>query len=66
MLLFFEAMLGQAWLRGLPITSCGCFGSGGGNSITREFIQNLVFLALAWAACRYGSAWSADNYVDTL
>ena len=66
MLLAFEAMLGQAWLRGLPITSCGCFGSGGGNSITREFTQNLVFLALAWAAFRYGSAWSADKAAETL
>lgn len=66
MLLFFEAMLGQAWLRGLPITSCGCFGSSGNNSITHEFLQNLVFLALAWAAYKYGKAWSADDYVDTL
>lgn len=66
MLLGFEAMLGQAWLRGLPITSCGCFGSGGGNSIAREFTQNLVFLALAWAAFRYGSAWSADKAAETL
>lgn len=61
MLLCFEALLGQAWLRGLPITSCGCFGSGGGNSITREFTQNLGFLALAWAAARYGGRWSADK-----
>lgn len=66
MLLGFEAMLGQAWLRGLPITSCGCFGSGGGNSIAREFTQNLVFLALSWAAFKYGSAWSADKAVETL
>jgi len=66
MLLFFEAMLGQAWLRGLPITSCGCFGSGHGNSITREFIQNLVFIALAWVSYKYGSAWSADKKVETL
>lgn len=66
MLLGFEAMLGQAWLRGLPITSCGCFGSGGGNSISREFAQNLVFLALSWAAFKYGSAWSADRAAETL
>jgi hypothetical protein len=66
MFLFFELMLGQAWLRGLPITSCGCFGSGGGNSITYEFIQNLVFLALTWAAYKYGSAWSADKAAETL
>ncbi len=60
-LLFFEAMLGQAWLRGLPLTSCGCFGSGASNSITREFTQNLVFLALALASYKYGSACSADK-----
>ncbi len=66
MLLGFEAMLGQAWLRGLPITSCGCFGSGGGNSIAREFTQNLVFLALSWIAARYGGYWSADKAAETL
>ncbi|MBI4350322.1 MAG: DoxX family membrane protein [Elusimicrobia bacterium] len=64
-LLGFEALLGQAWLRGLPITSCGCFGSGGGNSIGREFAQNLVFLALAWVSWKYGRAWSADRAVET-
>ena len=60
MLVFFELLLGQAWLRGLPITSCGCFGSGGSNSIGAEFAQNLVFLALAWAAWKFPSRWSAD------
>lgn len=66
MLLFFEVMLGQAWLRGLPITSCGCFGSGGSNSIGAEFAQNLVFLALAWAAYKFKSRWSADSWAETL
>lgn len=66
MLVFFELLLGQAWLRGLPITSCGCFGSGGSNSLAREFVQNLVFLALSWAAWKYGSAWSADKAVEKL
>ncbi|MHB0996002.1 MAG: DoxX family protein [Elusimicrobiales bacterium] len=60
LLLFFEALLGQAWLRGLPVTSCGCFGSGGSNSLPVEFAQNLVFLALAWAAFRHGGGYSAD------
>lgn len=60
LLLFFEALLAQAWLRGLPVTSCGCFGSGGSSSLPVEFAQNLVFLALAWAAFRYGGAFSAD------
>lgn len=60
MLLFFEALLAQAWLRGLPVTSCGCFGSGGSNSLPVEFLQNLVFLALAWLAFRYGCRFAAD------
>ena len=64
MLLFFEVMLGQAWLRGLPITSCGCFGSSGSNSIGAEFAQNLAFLALAWAAWKFPSRWSADAVVE--
>lgn len=50
MLLFFELLLGQAWLRGLPVTSCGCFGSSGSNSIGHEFLQNLVLLALLYPA----------------
>ncbi len=64
MLILFEALLGQAWLRHLPITSCGCFGSSGSNSITREFLQNLVLLALAAAAFRRGGAFSADHAAD--
>lgn len=63
MLLFFEALLGQAWLRGLEVTSCGCFGSGGSNSLPVEFAQNLVFLALAWLAFRHGGGFSADAAV---
>ena len=46
MLCFFELLLGQAWLRKLPITSCGCFGSSGSNSIKHELLQNLALLAL--------------------
>jgi len=60
LLLFFEALLGQAWLRGLPVTSCGCFGSGSSNSIGYEFAQNLVFLALTYLAYRRGGLFSAD------
>lgn len=63
LLLFFEALLGQAWLRGLPVTSCGCFGSGGSNSLPVEFAQNLVFLALAWLAWRHGGGYAMDAVV---
>lgn len=66
MLVFFEALLGQAWLRKLPVTSCGCFGSAGSNSLPHEFMQNLAMLALAWAAYKYGSAYSADRAVEKL
>lgn len=64
MLVFFELLLGQAWLRKLPITSCGCFGTSGSNSISGEFIQNLALLALAFLAFRYGGAWSADRAAE--
>lgn len=60
LLIFFEALLAQARLRGLPVTSCGCFGSGSSNSLEYEFFQNLIFLALAFAAYRYGRKFSAD------
>lgn len=66
MLLFFEALLGQAWLRKLPVTSCGCFGSAGSNSLGHEFIQNLGLLLLAWAAFKFGGAFSADRAVEKL
>lgn len=64
LLLFFELLLGQAWLRGLPVTSCGCFGSGGSNSLPVEFLQNLVFLALAYLAFRRGGLYSADAALE--
>lgn len=64
MLACFELLLGQAWLRGLPITSCGCFGSAGSYSITREFLQNLALLALLWPAASYRRL-SADETVKT-
>lgn len=66
MLVFFEFLLGQAWLRKLPVTSCGCFGSTGSNSLGHEFIQNLGLLLLAWGAFRYGAAFSADRAVEKL
>ncbi len=64
MLVGFEVLLGQAWLRHLPVTSCGCFGNSRSNSITHEFSQNLCLLALTWAAFKYGGAWSADRAVE--
>lgn len=64
MLLFFEVLLAQAWVRGLPVTSCGCFGSGGSNSLPVEFTQNLVFLALLWPASRYSGRFSADATME--
>ncbi|MBI5743873.1 MAG: DoxX family membrane protein [Elusimicrobia bacterium] len=61
MLAFFELLLGQAWLRGLPITSCGCFGAGGSTSISQEFLQNLCLMCLAWVAFKFGRHWSVDQ-----
>jgi uncharacterized membrane protein YphA (DoxX/SURF4 family) len=66
MLVFFEFLLGQAWLRHLPVTSCGCFGSTGSNSLGHEFIQNLGLLLLAWGAFKYGACCSADRAVEKL
>ncbi len=61
MLVFFELLLAQAWLRGLPVTSCGCFGSGGSNSLPFEFLLNLLFLVLTYLAFRHGLFFSADK-----
>lgn len=66
MFVFFQLLLAQAMIRGLPVTSCGCFGASGSNSIGHEFVQNLVILALIWLAWKYGKGWSADRYVDRL
>jgi len=60
----FEVMLGQAWLRHLPVTSCGCFGNSKSNSLAHEFIQNIGLLVLTWAAFKYGGAWSGDRLVE--
>ncbi|MCM2268244.1 MAG: DoxX family protein [Elusimicrobiales bacterium] len=64
MLAGFELLLAQAWLRGLPITSCGCFGAKGSNSLSQEFIMNIGLLCLAYAAFRYGGDYSADKAVE--
>lgn len=66
LLAFFELLLAQAWLRGLPVTSCGCFGSGSSNPLWLEFVLNLVWLGAAWAAWRYGTRLSLDSvYLKT-
>lgn len=64
MLVLFEALLAQAWLRGLPVTSCGCFGSSGSNSLPFELSQNLFFLALAYLAFRHGRRFSTDKGLE--
>jgi uncharacterized membrane protein YphA (DoxX/SURF4 family) len=66
MLAGFEFLLGQAWLRHLSVTSCGCFGSADSNSLPHEFVQNLFLLALAAAAFKYGRHYSADRAVEKL
>lgn len=61
LLVFFELLLAQAWLRGLPVTNCGCFGSNSSNPLWLEFILNLVWLGATWAAWRYGYKLSLDS-----
>ncbi|OGR52668.1 MAG: hypothetical protein A2049_05895 [Elusimicrobia bacterium GWA2_62_23] len=64
MLVFFELLLGQAWLRGLEITSCGCFGAAGSNSLGQEFVQNLALLLICAAAFKHGLGFSADRALE--
>jgi uncharacterized membrane protein YphA (DoxX/SURF4 family) len=64
MLVFFELLLGQAWLRGLEITSCGCFGAAGSNSLGQEFFQNIALLLICAAAFRHGLGFSADRALE--
>lgn len=64
MLLGFEGLLLQAIIRKLPVTSCGCFGASRSNSLGYEFGQNLLFLALAALAWKYGGKYSLDSAVE--
>lgn len=64
-LLGFEALLLQAMVRHLPVTSCGCFGSSHSNSMGHEFLQNLGLLALAAIAWKYGSRFSLDSLIGS-
>lgn len=63
-LLGFEGLLLQAIIRKLPITSCGCFGASMSSSPGYEFSQNLLFLALAVLAWKYGKKISIDSAVE--
>ena len=64
MLLGFEGLLLQAIIRKLPVTSCGCFGASMSNSLAYEFVQNLLLLALAALAWKYGGKVSIDSAVE--
>ncbi|HAH32167.1 MAG TPA: hypothetical protein DCL44_07630 [Elusimicrobia bacterium] len=64
LLLGFEVLLTQAWLRGLPVTSCGCFGANGSSSLAGEFAQNIALLVLAVLSFRHGAVFSLDSAVD--
>jgi len=63
-ILGFEGLLLQAIIRKLPVTSCGCFGSSGSNSLSHELIQNLVLFALAALAWKHGRKISLDSLID--
>ena len=64
MLVGFEGLLLQAIVRKLPVTSCGCFGASGSNSLGHEFAQNLLFLAAAALAWKHGGKLSIDSAVE--
>ena len=64
MLLGFEGLLLQAIARKLPVASCGCFGASMSNSLGHELVQNLLFLAAALLAWKYGGKISLDSAVE--
>ncbi|KAF0126621.1 MAG: DoxX family protein [Elusimicrobia bacterium] len=67
MIVFFQVLLAQAMVRGLPITSCGCFGTGKGNPIGVELALNFILLALAVLAWLYGrDRFSLDGAIESL
>lgn len=65
LLLGFEALLAQAWLRHLPVLSCGCFGANSSNSLGGEFARNIALLTFAVLAFRFGAKFSLDSAVDS-
>ena len=60
----FEALLAQAWLRHLPVLSCGCFGANGSNSLADEFMRNIPLLICSVLAFRFGAGFSLDSAVE--
>ncbi|HBE88071.1 MAG TPA: DoxX family protein [Elusimicrobia bacterium] len=67
MIIFFQLLLTQAMVRGLPITSCGCFGTAKSNPIGVELALNFILLALAVLAWAYGrGGFSLDNAIESL
>jgi len=64
-LLGFEGLLLQAIIRKLPVTSCGCFGASKSGSLSHEFIQNLVLLALTALAWKHGKKLSIDSLIES-
>jgi uncharacterized membrane protein YphA (DoxX/SURF4 family) len=67
MIVFFQVLLAQAMLRGLPITSCGCFGTAKSNPIGVELALNFILLALAALAWFYGrDRFSLDRAIESL
>lgn len=59
----FEVLLAQAWLRHLPILSCGCFGANGSNSLAGEFALNIALLIFTVLAFRFAAGYSLDSAV---
>lgn len=67
LMVFFQVLLAQAMVRGLPITSCGCFGTARSNPIGVELALNFILLALAALAWQYGRGrLSLDNALESL
>jgi len=67
LIVFFQVLLAQAMVRGLPITSCGCFGTAKSNPIEVELGLNFILLALAFLAWSRGrDLLSLDGAIEAL
>lgn len=60
--IFFELLLAQAFLRGLEIKDCGCFGAAHSNSLPVEMALNIVWLSLLFLSFKKGSFFSLDSF----